>query len=170
MAHKKKKPSKKKSTGLKKTPAKNMSWAEESAWHLLNYLKQTKSSGGQIVVMSTYGDVLVRAGKKKDLDWVSLGSLAASVSSTENAFKALVGFSCSPIQMGELGKNLWMVSASGGWIILGMNAPYISKYLSAFMKHLKAMPAQEGAASGSNEALDGMSGASVDAAFTRGVE
>ncbi len=144
---------------IKKT--KNLTWQQQATAQMETYLKKGKATSGCLLVLSAYGDLVLKTSKATGLDATTLGSLAASVSAAGEGLGELLKLRGSPVQFGE-GKNLfWFEKISDNWMLAGircgMHASAIKTLCTTLKKGLSASQKSLGA-----EALDGLSSGGLD--------
>ncbi|MDB5037003.1 MAG: hypothetical protein JWQ35_531 [Bacteriovoracaceae bacterium] len=143
-----------------------MNWQQSGEALLSAYLKKLKSAQGSLVVLSSFGDLLLKSGKKIDhLDWTSIGSIFSAVRGAAGGLNKLLFSRTSVVQFGDPKKGYWLELLPENCLIVGIGVPHQAKDLKKVQSHLKSNSrALSGGAFGS-EALDGMSEATVDAAI-----
>lgn len=138
---------------------KALTWKERSQTLMNDYLKKVKATQGSLLVLSVYGDPILKAGKSTSVDLTTLGSLAASVSAAAEGLGELLRVKGHPIQMGSGKTQFWFERLGQQWLIVGLKCPLNEKALKTLMAPLAKGLGQS--AKGS-EALDGMNVGSLD--------
>lgn len=111
------------------------------------------------MVLSVYGDVVLKAGKDATTDLTTLGSLAASVLAASEGLGSLLRCKANPIQMG-LGKTcFWFERLNTHWILVGTKCPFNESAVKKMKSPLAKGLNQSAKAS---EALDGLEIGSID--------
>jgi hypothetical protein len=150
-----------------KTASKNLSWQQKGETLLADYLKRTGAPKGRIVVLSTYGDLVLKSSQTQNVsDWTSIGSLCASVQSASTILHSLLKTAGSFIQVGDSKKGFWIEALSGRWILLASSVAYKPQALKPLYAHLRKMANSRKSETGS-EALDGLSEMSIEATLSR---
>lgn len=152
----------------RKSPAssskKTRSWQENCQGLVKVYLKKIKAPKGSLFVLSTYGDVLFKAGKEAKLDFTTLGSLAASTAAASEGLSELLRFKGSPIILGAAKDTLWFERLGQEALLVGWKCGWNSAALKPLTKVLKKNFGTPHARQ-SAEALDGMTAESLESQF-----
>lgn len=146
-----------------KKSKKPQGWQETATQLLESYLKKSKSTSGSLLVLSVYGDVILKTSKAASVDATTLGSLAASVAAAGEGLGELLKLSGSPVQFGE-GKNIfWFEKITDRWMLVGVRCGLLGKATKALAAHLKKVlvASQKSGA----EALDGMSAGGLESSL-----
>lgn len=157
------KKSTKKASKKKKTSSKTkLRWEDECIENMQSIVKQSKTSKAALMVFSTSGDLVFQSGMKTSQDFTSLGALLAGVQGAKIQLDKMLGLQTALMAAGE-GKQVYWVEHLNDWMILGLRIPRSAR-LQNFYKLLKKNKLQDARVNVS-EALDGLAGAAVDAAF-----
>lgn len=145
-----------------------MNWHEKGADLCSTYLSKAKSQRGRLLIFSTFGDLILEAGKGPAIDTQSAGTIFAAINTATAGLNQIFKVKTSQLNFGEPGKGFWMEPVLGQWILVGSLTAYKPALLKPILKHLKSAKGMSQA--GSSEALDGMTEGSIDAALARSME
>ncbi|PIR22162.1 MAG: hypothetical protein COV44_09090 [Deltaproteobacteria bacterium CG11_big_fil_rev_8_21_14_0_20_45_16] len=158
----------KKSKKVASRPAK-LSWDTQALQIMNDILRRGRVSRACLFVLSSNGDLVLQAGSCKGLDFTSIGALAAAAEGVKRQLSALLSSKTESINFGDEKSGFWMRNINS-WFVVGVRLPTKTKGLDNFYKHLKKKrPEEHSKHSRQNtaEALDGLSGEAVEAAFNK---
>jgi len=156
----KKRKKQKKSKPSLKPKKKSLSWSESGQEIAKGLIKKTPRSA--IVVFSKSGDLIFQVGMKAEQDFTGLGAIISGLQGAKSHLDTLLSVKSLETYCGDA-KNFYWIYEMRDWFVLGVRVPQKAN-LEKLFKHLKKQKPRD-ERSNVAEALDGLSGAAVDAAF-----
>lgn len=121
-----------------------------------------KNSRSAIVVFSKSGDLIFQVGMKSAQDFTGLGAIVSGLQGAKAHLDKLLSVKSIETYCGDA-KNFYWIYEMKDWYVLGVRVQQKAN-LEKLFKHLKKQKPRNEKANVA-EALDGLSGDAVDAAF-----